>query len=105
MDRVCVAVLATLDSKHEAARFVCDALTAAGATPWLVDLSLRPHTYEFADVNAGAIAESAGLTWTELGRLSRADAANVMMTAGTEIVRARFARREIDGAIGVGGAN
>ena len=105
MDRVCVAVLATLDSKHEAARFVCDALTAAGATPWLVDLSLRPHTHDFADVNAGAIAESAGLTWTELGRLTRADAAKVMMTAGTEIVRARFARREIGGAIGVGGAN
>jgi uncharacterized protein (UPF0261 family) len=105
VDRVCVAVLATLDSKHEAARFVCDALTAAGATPWLVDLSLRPHTYDFADVNAGAIAESAGLTWTELGRLTRADAAKVMMMAGTEIVRARFAHREIGGAIGVGGAN
>ena len=105
MDRVCVAVLATLDSKHEAARFVCDALTAAGATPWLVDLSLRPHTYDFADANAGAIAESAGLTWTELGRLTRADAAKVMMTAGTEIVRSRFARREIGGVIGVGGAN
>jgi uncharacterized protein (UPF0261 family) len=105
VDRVCVAVLATLDSKHEAARFVCDALTAAGATPWLVDLSLRPHTYDFADVNAGAIAKSAGLTWTELGRLSRADAAKVMMTASTEIVRARFARREIGGVIGVGGAN
>jgi uncharacterized protein (UPF0261 family) len=105
VDRVCVAVLATLDSKHEAARFVCDALTAAGATPWLVDLSLRPHAHDFADVNAGAIAESAGLTWAELGRLTRADAAKVMMTAGTEIVRARFARREIGGAIGVGGAN
>ena len=105
MDPVRVAVLATLDSKHEAARFVCGALTAAGATPWLVDLSLRPHSHDFADVNAGTIVESAGLAWADLGRLARADAARTMIAAGTEIVRARFARREIDGAIGVGGAN
>ena len=105
MQPVRVAVLATLDSKHEAARFVCNALTAAGATPWLVDLSLRPHSHDFADVNAGKIVESAGLAWADLGRLARADAARAMIAAGIEIVRARFARREIDGVIGVGGAN
>jgi len=105
VDTVRVAVLATLDSKHEAARFVCDALTAAGATPWLVDLSLRPHSHDFADVDAGTIVESAGLAWADLGRLVRADAAKTMIAAGTEIVRASFARREIDGVIGVGGAN
>jgi uncharacterized protein (UPF0261 family) len=105
VDPVRVAVLATLDSKHEAARFVCDALTAAGATPWLVDLSLRPHNHDSADVNAGKIAESAGLAWADLGRLARADAARTMIAAGAEIVHARFARREIDGVIGVGGAN
>jgi len=102
---VCVAVLATLDSKHEAARFVCDALTAAGVTPWLVDLSLRPHGQDFADVSAGAIAKAAGVAWADLGRLARADAARTMIAAGTEIVRNRFAHREIDGVIGVGGAN
>ncbi len=105
MDRVCVAVLATLDSKHEVARFVCDALTAAGATPWLVDLSLRPHEHDFADVNGEAVAKSAGLAWAELGRLTRAEAAKAMILGGTEIVRAKFARREIDGVLGVGGAN
>ena len=92
MDRVCVAVLATLDSKYEAARFVCAALTAAGATPWLVDVSLRPNEHDFADVNGGVVAESAGLTWAELGRLARADAAKAMVKGGTEIVRAKFAR-------------
>ncbi|HET7910874.1 MAG TPA: Tm-1-like ATP-binding domain-containing protein [Pseudolabrys sp.] len=105
MDRTCVAVLATLDSKHEAARFICDALTAAGATPWLVDLSLRSHTHDFADVNAGAIATSAGLAWVDLERLARADATKTMIAAGTEIVRDKFMRREINGVIGVGGAN
>ena len=59
MKKVPVAVLATLDSKHEAARFVCDTLKEAGVAPWLVDLSLRPHRHEFADVNGGAVAEAA----------------------------------------------
>ena len=49
MDRISIAVLASLDSKHAAVRFICDALTEAGATPWLVDLSLRPHQLDFAD--------------------------------------------------------
>jgi uncharacterized protein (UPF0261 family) len=103
--RVCVAVLATLDSKHEAARFVCAVLTAAGATPWLVDLSLRPHEHDFADVSGGVVAECAGLSWAELGRLARADAAKAMVKGGTEIVRAKFEHGEIAGVLGVGGAN
>lgn len=105
MDRVCVAVLATLDSKHEVARFVCDALTVAGATPWLVDLSLRPHQHDFADVSGETVAKSAGFAWADIGRLTRAEAAKAMIQGGTEIVRAKFARREIDGVLGVGGAN
>ena len=87
MDRVYVAVLATLDSKHEVARFVCDALTAAGATPWLVDLSLRPHQLDFADVSGETVAKSAGFSWAEIGRLTRAEAAKAMILGGTEIVR------------------
>ncbi|MGB8435144.1 MAG: Tm-1-like ATP-binding domain-containing protein, partial [Burkholderiales bacterium] len=87
MEQVPVAVLATLDSKHEAARFVCDALKEAGAVPWLVDLSLRPHRHEFADVRGDAVAEAAGTTWDTLARLSRAEAAETMIVGGTRIVR------------------
>jgi len=105
VDRVSVAVLATLDSKHEVARFVCDALTAAGATPWLVDLSLRPHAHDVADVSGEAVAKSAGFAWAEIGRLTRVDATKAMILGGTEIVREKVARREIDGVLGVGGAN
>ena len=45
MGEIRIGVLATLDSKHEAARFVCEQLEAAGVVPWLVDLSLRPHPH------------------------------------------------------------
>jgi uncharacterized protein (UPF0261 family) len=105
VDRLSIAVLASLDSKHEAARFICDALREAGALPWLVDLSLRPHQLHFADVSGKTVAEAAGVAWADIGRLSRADAAKAMITGGTDIVREKFARREIDGVIGVGGAN
>lgn len=98
-----VAVLATLDSKHEAARFLCEALRQAGAEPWLVDLSLRPHGHDFAEVKGDAVAQAAGTSWPALAGLSRAEAATRMIEGGTGIVRAQLAR--IDGVIGIGGAN
>jgi uncharacterized protein (UPF0261 family) len=102
---ISVGVLATLDSKHEAVRFVCDALAEAGATPWLVDLSLRPHTHGFADVGGAEVAAAAGTSWEALAALSRADAAQAMIVGGIEIVRAKQAAGGIDGVLGVGGAN
>lgn len=100
-----VALLTTLDSKHEAARFVCDELTAAGVTPWLVDLSLRPHEHNFADVGGASLAKASGTSWDLLARLSRAEAARTMTTGAIEIVHSRFSAEGFDGILGVGGAN
>jgi uncharacterized protein (UPF0261 family) len=100
-----VAVIATLDSKHEAARFLCDALKDAGAAPWLVDLSLRPHERAFADVNGDAVAQAASASWPTLAALSRAEAATRMIDGGTKVVRERLAQGELAGVIGIGGAN
>jgi len=103
--RPTVAVLATLDSKHEAARFVCEALDTAGATPWLVDLSLRTHSHDFAAVGGATLAEASGTSWEELARLSRAEAAQTMTVGGIEIVRTELDAGGLDGILGVGGAN
>jgi uncharacterized protein (UPF0261 family) len=100
-----ICLLATLDSKHEAIRFMCEALREAGAEPWLVDLSLRPHEHDFADVGGAEVAKAAGIAWEDLRALSRADAAERMIGGGAAVVRARFERGEIDGLIGLGGAN
>jgi uncharacterized protein (UPF0261 family) len=51
-----VAVLATLDTKHEEAIFVCEQISKAGAPPWRVDLSLRPHERTSADISGAQIA-------------------------------------------------
>ncbi len=100
-----VAVLATLDSKHEAAQFVCAALREAGAEPWLVDLSLRPHAQGFADVNGEEVARASGTTWDTLAKLSRADAAQTMIAGATAIVKKEATRGALAGVLGVGGAN
>jgi uncharacterized protein (UPF0261 family) len=104
-DAPSVAVLATLDSKHDAIRFVCDALKEAGAAPWLVDLSLRPHTLDFADVNGAEVAAAADTSWEGLARLSRAEAAQAMIVGGTKIVQAKQKPGGIAGVLGFGGAN
>ena len=100
-----VGVLATLDSKHAAARFVCDALAEAGASPWLLDLSLRPHPHAVADVGGAEVAAAAGLSWEALAALSRAEAAQRMIVGASEIVQARQRAGAIAGVLGVGGAN
>jgi uncharacterized protein (UPF0261 family) len=100
-----VCLLATLDSKHEAIRFMQEALREAGAEPWLVDLSLRPHAQDFAEVGGAEIAKASGIAWDDLRALSRAEAAERMIGGGAAIVGAKFARGEIDGLIGLGGAN
>ncbi len=101
--RPTVAVLTTLDSKPEAARFVCEALSSVGVTPWLVDLSLRPHEHSFAAVDGSTLAQASGTSWDALARLSRADAAQIMIIGAIDIVRRQLP--DLAGVLGLGGAN
>ena len=105
MRKPVVCLLATLDSKHEAIAFMRDVLREAGAEPWLVDLSLRPHGQGFADVGGAEVAKASGVAWEDLRALSRAEAAERMIGGGAAIVGARFEAGGIDGLIGLGGAN
>lgn len=105
MADVVVAVLATLDTKAEEARFVCDMLTRAGVRPWLMDLSLRPHGAADADVPGGQLAAAAGSSWEEIGASDRAGAAETMVLGGTKVLLDFLTRGELSGALGLGGAN
>jgi uncharacterized protein (UPF0261 family) len=100
-----VAVLATLNTKNKEARFVADALTRAGAIPWVVDLSMKAHEVPNADVTGAQVAAAAGTSWSALNERTRQDAAAVMIEGGTRILLERVARGEVAGAIGLGGAN
>jgi uncharacterized protein (UPF0261 family) len=100
-----VAVLTTLNTKQKEARFVADVLTRAGVTPWIIDLSLKPHENGDADVAATSVAAAAGASWYALGERSRQDAAAIMAEGGKKLLLERFVAGEISGAIGLGGAN
>ena len=100
-----VAVLATMNTKGKEARFVADVLVGAGAQAWIVDLSLRPHGVAGADATGEAVAQAAGSTWGSVGERSRQDAAALMAEGAGRLVLERFAKGELAGAIGLGGAN
>jgi uncharacterized protein (UPF0261 family) len=100
-----VVVLVTMDTKSAEAAFVADCLSRAGAVPWIVDLSMKPHDRAGADVSGDAVAEAAGTDLASLAALDRRGAAERMMEGGIAVVRARFDAGELGGAIGLGGAN
>ena len=100
-----IAVLMTLDSKADVARYVVDRIAAAGATPRLIDLSLRPHDRDGAEMTGDDVARAAGESWESLAAKSRVDAADAMTDGGRAVVGSLMAEEGIDGVIGVGGAN
>src|SRR5215472_14359460 len=74
----CIAVLATMNTKGREAQFVADVLARAGATPWIVDISLKPHNVAGADMAGARVVEAAGASWHTLSQRSRQEAAAVM---------------------------
>ena len=105
MSAPAIAVLATLDSKDDAARYTCDVLREAGTEPWLMDLSLRPHDKTGADVGGNELAKASGVSWDDLADMVRSEAAETMITGGTKLLLERFETGDLFGVIGVGGAN
>ena len=94
-----------MDTKSNEARFVADVLARAGATPWIVDLSMKSHAVSAANVTGARVAAAAGASWEAINERSRQDAAAVMVEGGTKILLEKFTKGEIAGAIGIGGAN
>src|SRR5439155_27120436 len=90
-----IAVLATMDTKSNEASFVADVLANAGATPWIVDLSMKSHTVSAADISGARVAEAAGASWQAVNDRSRQEAAAVMVEGGTRILLEKFTKGEI----------
>src|SRR5215813_1778106 len=77
-----IAVLVTLNTKGREAQFVAEALARAGATPWIVDLSLKPHKLYGGHVAGACVAAAAGASWQAISECSRQDAAAAMAEGG-----------------------
>ncbi|MBT4906130.1 MAG: Tm-1-like ATP-binding domain-containing protein [Rhodospirillaceae bacterium] len=100
-----VAILVTMDTKAPEALFVASCLEKAGTTPWIVDLSLMPHESTGADMTGGDVAEAGGHSWDDLAKMDRRAASDAMLEGAIKVVRGRFDDGQLEGAIGLGGAN
>jgi uncharacterized protein (UPF0261 family) len=94
-----------MNTKGREAQFVAEVLARAGATPWIVDISLKPHNVAGADVTGARVVEAAGASWQTLSQRSRQEAASVMADGGAKILLDKFVAGELAGVIGLGGAN
>jgi uncharacterized protein (UPF0261 family) len=94
-----------MNTKGREAQFVAYALARAGVIPWIVDLSLKPHDADDADMAGAQVAAAAGASWQTLNERTRQDAAAVMIEGGTRMLLEKFVKGEVSGAIGLGGAN
>ncbi|MGI9422773.1 MAG: Tm-1-like ATP-binding domain-containing protein [Hyphomicrobiaceae bacterium] len=100
-----IAVLMTLDSKFDVVRYIHRALVLSGAEPWVMDLSLRPHTHPQAEFTVHQPLDTPAMTSDDLASKSRAEASEIMIQAGTDLLAEWFRTHKLAGAIGVGGAN
>ena len=98
-----IAVLATLNTKGDEARFVAECVAARGYRPWLVDLSLIGGSSLSGDTSREAVAQAAGRTPDEVERLQRAEAMQVVADGAARIVGDMATSHELHGAIGLGG--
>jgi uncharacterized protein (UPF0261 family) len=94
-----------MNTKGKEALFVAENVSRAGAKPWIVDLSMKPHDVAGADLTGTEVARAGGSSWAELGTRTRREAADVMIKGGTQILLEKVIKREVAGAIGLGGAN
>jgi uncharacterized protein (UPF0261 family) len=95
-----VAVLATLDTKLEATRFMCSELEDQGVSPVILDLSFRAHE------------AAAGIRWPVRralpdgeGQSDRGELARLVTAEGLHLAKEMLGRRELAGIVGLGGAN
>lgn len=104
--RRAVAIIATLDTKEDEARFLQARLRGYGHEPRLVDVSTRGRPrLPLAPVDATRerVAESAGVSLEALASMRRDEAVAAMGRGVRAILRTWLAGGDLGGAIGLGG--
>lgn len=98
-----IALLATLDTKSDEARFVADTIRGRGHVPVVVDMSLRPGGSVTADVTRAAIATASGTSPDDVAALQRAKAMEVIAAGATTLLQAMVERKDVQAVIAIGG--
>jgi len=95
-----VAVLATLDTKGDEARFLADRLRSRGVTPFLIDLALTGTSPDDADITRADLARHGA---TDASGDDRTAAMESTATAAADVLRGLVDAGEIQGVVGIGG--
>ncbi len=103
MDTV-VAVLATLDTKGQEARYLREQIEAQGARALLVDMGVVGEAKEPADLSREVVAEAGGTALSELlKKPTRQEASPVMIRGATALLAERVAAGQVHAVLGMGG--
>src|SRR6516165_5020095 len=94
-----------MNTKSKEAHLIASVLERAGAEPWIVDLSMRPHDLPAADITGDQVARLAGTCWQALNGYARQEAAAAMVKGGIKLLHEKHTNGDIAGVIGIGGAN
>ncbi|MHC5108356.1 MAG: Tm-1-like ATP-binding domain-containing protein [Planctomycetota bacterium] len=104
MNRNCIAVLATLDTKGREADFLRSQLDAMGNTALLVDMGVLGTAATIADISREAIAAGGGTPLEQLQRNATREAATPIMARGAiAALTQQIADDRVHGVIGLGG--
>jgi uncharacterized protein (UPF0261 family) len=101
-----VAIIATLDTKEDEARFLQDRLRAYGYEPRLIDASTRSKArlpLDPVDATRERVAASAGLSREAFASMRRDEAMAAMGRGVRAVLRAWLAEGVLGGVIGLGG--
>ncbi len=100
-----VVLLGTLDTKLPEYLFVQELLTLAGAQVRLVDVSLRGDGFPKADILPSEIVARMGRDLATVHRLTRGDAAQIMVDGASQIIGGWVEKKGVQGVLALGGAN
>lgn len=102
--RKTVAVLATLDTKGDEARYLREQLAKLGSSALIVDMGVIGSPTAEADLTREEVAAAGGTPLTELLREpTRETAAPVMIAGATKLLRSKVDAGEVHAILGLGG--
>jgi uncharacterized protein (UPF0261 family) len=103
--RKSVLIISTLDTKGEQAKFVKELIEQKGHKAIVIDIATGSKPAFKADIPGEQVAKAAGSTIEEVRKLSKNEAASLIVKGASKILQELQARGELGGVIGLGGAS
>lgn len=100
-----IAVIGSLDTKHEEIGYLCQRLRTLGLNPYLIDASVRRHSIADpeADLSREAVLALGGLEPDALAGMKKSDAIQTMSDLVAQAVERLYRQGVIHGGMAAGG--